>query len=54
MTKVKITFYLSEDTEAKLRKIAYLNRKSQSDLIVEGLELLFKTSPHDTQLKETI
>lgn len=50
MTKrIKTTIYLEPDLYEKLRKISYLSRKSQANLIAEGLELLFRIPPKESK-----
>ena len=50
MIKTRISFYLPEETYEKLRRVSYLSRKTQTELIVDALEIMFKTPPVNKHL----
>jgi len=43
-TSIQISLYLNEELFEQLRKVSYLSRKTQRELIEEGLRLLFKSA----------
>lgn len=52
--KKEFTHYLTPETSSKLKKIAYVSGISQSALIEEALNLLFKTPTQTKNLEQSI
>lgn len=45
INRITKTFSLTPQTYERLRKMAFISRKSSSSLVEEGLQLLFQTAP---------